>query len=59
MCCTWGVCQRGVEHREVDESIRGQEEVRDDRRNDVQIPCRKERPYGTVSISTSKTRSEL
>lgn len=34
---TWRVGQRGVEDREIDESIRRQEEVGDDGSNDVQL----------------------
>ena len=34
---TWRVGQRGVEDGEVDESIRGQEEVGDDGGDDVQL----------------------
>lgn len=36
---TWWVSQWRVEHREVDQGIGGQEEVRDDGGNYVQLRC--------------------
>lgn len=38
---TWGVGQRGMEHRKVDQGIGRQEKVGDDGGNHVQLSCKK------------------
>lgn len=37
---TWRFCKRSMEHREVNQGIWSQEEIRDNRCNDVQFSCK-------------------
>lgn len=51
---TWGVSQRCMEHREVDQGIRGQEEVGDDGGNHVQLRCKRRAFNGSLMRQHSK-----